>query len=180
MPQIVVTTVGGEPIRSLLVQDTDLERQVGALLEALPDLPLYIDDQLVTPELRASLLHQAAKRRESTRIEGEMTPEEFREANEALVRGYEDLRRVQFNSARELAQLVQTHNQAALEDGIKTRFMLHQCLEDIHADELGAPVRARTNIPRPDAGTETPVIEGNAWTRANQRWQARADGYRKK
>lgn len=176
MPRIVVTTISGEPIRSLQVQDTDLARQVTALIEALPDLPLYIEGQELPPEQRASLLHQA----EQLRMAEVMTPEKFREAASALAYGYEELRRVQLEGARELALLVQTQNQAVLEEGIKARFMLHQCLVDItDAGDPGTTVSVKVSIPRPDAGAEIPVVEGNAWTRANQRWQARHQGFKK-
>ncbi len=179
MPRIVVTTISGEPIRSLWVPDADLERQAGTLIEALPDLPLYIEGEEITPELRASLLTQAAQLREATRMAGDLTPEKIRETNDALVHCCEELTRVQLDRAREFALLVRTQNETVLEDGVRARFMLHQCVEDITAGELGTPARVKANITRPYAGTETPVIEGNAWTRAKQRWQARGEGYKK-
>ncbi len=179
MPRVVVTTISGEPIRSLQVQDVDLARHLVTLIEALPDLPLYVEGEQLLPEQRASLMQQAEQLREATRRAEVMTPESIREATSALADGYEALRRAQLEGARELAVLVRTHNQATLEDGVKARFMLHQCLQDIDGSDLGTRVTVRARIPRPDSGTETPVVEGNAWTRANQRWQARHERFRK-
>ena len=111
------------------------------LIETLPNLPIYIEGEELLPEQRAALIHQAGVLRQATsRIAEDMTPDEFRRTSGTLRECYEDLRRLHFSSARELGLLVQAHNAAVVEEGIKARFYLHQSLQDIDAIDTSVAV----------------------------------------
>jgi len=45
VPRIVVTTAGGDPVRSFWASNGELVRRVVEMIEALPDLPLYIEGE---------------------------------------------------------------------------------------------------------------------------------------
>jgi len=178
VPRIVVTTAGGDPVRSFWASNGELVRRVVEMIEALPDLPLYIEGEELPREQRASLLAQAAQVREATtRAAQAMTPG----GPDELMRGYDELRRVTFHSARELSLLVLTHNRAVVEDSIKARYLLHQSLDDIDAIERSVTVaRVKKSLAeRPAPGTAEVVTtqrSNGLSSRIKQRWRRRHTG----
>ena len=178
MPRIVVTTAGGDPVRNLWVSNAELVRRVVELIETLPDLPLYIEGEELPREQRASLLAQAAQVREATmRTAQAMTPGTF----DDLLRGYDELRRVTFQSARELSLLVLTHNRAVVEDSIKARYLLHQSLDDIDSIERSVTVaRVKRSLMEPRAPGTTQVVttqrDDGLRSRLKQSWHKRHTG----
>ena len=178
MPRIVVTTAVGDPLRDLWVSDAGLVRCVIEMIEKLPDLPLYIEGEQLPREQRASLLAQAAQVREvTTRTAQTMNPVTV----DDLLRGYDELRRVTFQSARELSLLVLTHNRAVVEDSIKARHLLHQSLDDIDSIERSVTVaRVKKGLVERRAPGTTQVVttqRGNGLpSRLNSRWHKRHTG----
>lgn len=159
MARVVLTAADGLPLVDREVQDAAVMQFVAGLIEKLPDLPIYIEGQQLLPEQRAALIHQAeALRQANSRIKEDMTPEEFRRNTGTLRECYEDLRRLHFSSARELGLLVQAHNAAVVEEGIKARFYLHQSLQDIDAiDQSVTVARVRKRLETPDARSFQPI-----------------------
>ena len=194
MPRLVVTTADGIPVRDLSVSDTGFVPRIVELIETLPGLPLYIEGELLLPEQRASLLHQAAQLREAAaRMKEDMTPAEFKQATGALAqcfeelrRGYDELRRMHFQSAREIGVMVQTHNRAVIEEGVKARFLLHQSLDDIDAmDRSTTVVKIKKGLgtAEPPAPTgPVPVVlmpRDGLWDRLKGSWHERHEGRKK-
>lgn len=159
MARVVLTAADGLPLVDKEVPDAIVMQTAVGLIEAHPDLPIYIEGELLLPEQRAALIHQAeALRQAKLRIKEDMTPEEFRRNAATLRECYEDLRRLHFSSARELGLLVQAHNAAVVEEGIRARFYLHQSLEDIDAIDTSATVaRVRRRVEAPDARSFAPI-----------------------
>ncbi len=159
MARVVLTAADGLPLVEKKVPDAAVMQTVVGLIQAHPDLPIYIEGELLLPEQRAALIHQAeALRQANLRIKEDMTPEEFRRSAATLRECYEDLRRLHFSSARELGLLVQAHNAAVVEEGIRARFYLHQSLEDIDAIDTSATVaRVRRSVEGPDARSFAPI-----------------------
>jgi len=148
MPRVVVTAADGSMVLDRDVQDAVVMQFVVELIETLPNLPIYIEGEELLPEQRAALIHQAGVLRQATsRIAEDMTPDEFRRTSGTLRECYEDLRRLHFSSARELGLLVQAHNAAVVEEGIRARFYLHQSLEDIDSIDTSVTVaRVRRSL----------------------------------
>ena len=141
MARVVLTAADGLPLKDKKVPDAEVVQTVVELIQDHPDLPIYIEGELLLPEQRAALIHQAeALRQANLRAKADMTPDEFRRSAATLRECYEDLRRLHFSSARELGLLVQAHNAAVVEEGIRARFYLHQSLEDIDAIDTSAAV----------------------------------------
>ena len=182
MPRIVVTTADGAPLRNLWVSNAELVRRVVELIESLPDLPLYIEGEELPREQRASLLIQAAQVREATaRTAQDMAPHTLVATYEDLLRGFDELRRMHFQSARNLGLLVQTHNRAVVEDGIRARFLLHQSLDDIDAIDRSVTVaRLKRSLVEPRAPGTTQVVttqrDDGLRSRLKQGWHKRHTG----
>ena len=182
MPRIVVTTAVGDPLRDLWVSDAELVRCVIEMIEKLPDLPLYIEGEKLPREQRASLLAQAAQVREVTTLTAQaMAPHTLVATYEDLLRGYDELRRVTFQSARELSLLVLTHNRAVVEDSIKARYLLHQSLDDIDAIDRSVTVaRLKRSLVEPRAPGTTQVVttqrDDGLRSRLKQSWHKRHTG----
>ena len=182
MPRIVVTTADGAPLRNLWASNAELVRRVVELIESLPDLPLYIEGEELPREQRASLLIQAAQVREATaRTAQDMAPHTLVATYEDLLRGFDELRRMHFQSARDLGLLVQTHNRAVVEDGIRARFLLHQSLDDIDAIDRSVTVaRLKRSLVEPRAPGTTQVVttqrDDGLRSRLKQGWHKRHTG----
>ncbi len=159
MAWVVLPAADGQLLVDDEVPDAIVMQTVVGLIQTRPDLPIYIDGEMLLPEQRAALIHQAkALRQTNLRIKEDMTLDEFRLNCATLREGYEDLRRLHFSSARELGLLVQAHNAAVIEEGIRARFYLHQSLEDIDSvDTSVTVVRARRNLETPDPRTFAPI-----------------------
>lgn len=141
MPRVVVTAADGSPLLDRDVRDAVVVEFVVQLIETLPSLPIYIEGEELLDEQRDALIHQARALRQATsRVAEDMTPDEFQRTSGTLRECYEDLRRLHFSSARELGLLVQAHNAAVVEEGIKARFYLHQSLQDIDAIDTSVAV----------------------------------------
>ena len=182
MAWVTLIAADGQYLVDEAVPDAIVMQTVVGLIQTHPDCPIYIEGELLLPEQRTALLHQAKAlhqtnlrikedmtRESSLRIKEDMTLEEFRLTCGTLRAGYEDLRRqhlssyedlrrLHLSSARELGLLVQAHNAAVIEEGIRARFYLHQSLEDIDSvDTSVTVVRARRNLEAPDPRTFAPI-----------------------
>lgn len=191
VPRIVVTA-NGEIVRNLWVPDAELVRCVVELIETMPDLPLYIEGDELPAEQRTSLLYQAAEvRAAQKRLTQDLAPAEFKQVVGALAlgleevrQGCEELRRMQLQGAREFGVLVQTHNRAVLEDSVRARHLLHQCIDDIDAIDRGVAVaKLKRGLEPPRTSGAPPVVvqvsEGGFVNRAKSYWRDRHEGGKK-
>lgn len=160
MPRVVATAADGSILVDHEVPEDLVMRCVVEFAENFPNLPIYIEGEMLLDEQRVAILHQArVLRRATSRIAEDMTHDEFRRTTGTLRECFEDLRRLHISSARELGLLVQAHNAAVVEEGIRARFYLHQSLEDIDAIDASHTIaRVRRNLEiTPDARHFTPI-----------------------
>jgi len=183
MPRLVVTTVHGDPIRSLHVSPAALAKQVILLIETYPDLPIYIEGVELIPEQRASLLKQEEQVRKTVaRVQDAMTPAVFRSEADALNQCLRALYRLQIESAQEFASVVQAHNRAVLEEAAKQRYLLNESLQDIDTIDRSVTVaRFKRSIeppkqPPPQEAVSLSERAALAWTAMNERWAAKQRG----
>ena len=114
MARVVLPAADGlPPLVDEEVPDAIVMQTVVGLIEAHPDLPIYIEGQMLLPEQRAALIHQAnVLRQAKLRVQEDMTPEEFRRSTATLRECYEDLRRLHFSSSLKGATRLRCHQGA--------------------------------------------------------------------
>jgi len=146
MRRMVVSTSSGEYIREADVDEQELVASVVTLSQVLPELGIYIDGQLVTPEVRQAMtaaLAAAASATEAPLPE----PARLKEYSETLKQSFADLHQgyVQFirdtqEWARRSGELLIERERQFADEAVRQRKLTSQSLADI--DLLGRSIKA--------------------------------------
>ena len=147
MRRMVVSTSSGEFIREADVEEHELVASVVTLSHVLPELGIYIDGQLVTPEVRQAMTAALAAAAASTAEAPLPEPARLKEYSETLKQSFADLHQgyVQFiRDTQELARrsgelLIERERQFA-DEAVRQRKLTSQSLADI--DLLGRSIKA--------------------------------------
>lgn len=147
MRRMVVSTSSGEYIREADMDEQELVASVVTLSQVLPELGIYIDGQLVTPEVRQAMTAALAAAAASATEAPLPEPARLKEYSETLKQSFADLHQgyVQFiRDTQELARrsgelLIERERQFA-DEAVRQRKLTSQSLADI--DLLGRSIKA--------------------------------------
>jgi hypothetical protein len=146
MRRMVVSTSSGEYIREADVDEQQLVASVVTLSQVLPELGIYIDGQLVTPEVRQAMT--AALAAATSAAEAPLPePARLKEYSETLKQSFADLHQgyVQFirdtqEWARRSGELLIERERQFADEAVRQRKLTSQSLADI--DLLGRSIKA--------------------------------------
>ncbi len=151
MRRMVVSTSSGEYIREADLEEHELVASVVTLSQVLPELGIYIDGQLVTPEVRQAMtaaLAAATAAATASASEAPLPdPARLKEYSETLKQSFADLHQgyVQFirdtqELARRSGELMIERERQFADEAVRQRKLTSQSLADI--DLLGRSIKA--------------------------------------
>jgi hypothetical protein len=148
MRRMVVSTSSGEYIREADMDEQQLVASVVTLSQVLPELGIYIDGHLVTPEVRQAMTAALAAAATSAASEAPLPePARLKEYSETLKQSFADLHQgyVQFirdtqEWARRSGELLIERERQFADEAVRQRKLTGQSLADI--DLLGRSIKA--------------------------------------
>jgi len=161
MRRLVVTTESGEMVQAIDVEEHALVGQVLGYLGMWPTASFYIDGQLVSDSDLAAV--KAAARAAATEVPPP-TPEKVKDYNETLQQAFDDVRRAQVQTMRDMADCTRLFGQVLIEqqrqfadEAARQREITRKSLDDV--DLLGRCVKATqfNNNVLAVAGTSDPL-----------------------
>lgn len=147
MRRLVVTTESGEMVDAIDVEMQGLVDKVLGYLRVLPTASFYVDGQLV-PQEDIEAVKAAASAAASATVAAETpTPEKLKDYNETMQQAFDDVRRTQVQTMRDMTECTRLVGQVLLEqqrqfadEAARQREMTRKSLDDV--DLLGRCVKA--------------------------------------
>lgn len=148
MRRLVVTTESGEKFDSIDVETQGLVDKVLGYLRVMPSASFYVDGQLVPQEDVEAVKAAASAAAAAASAAAETpTPEKLKDYNETMQQAFDDVRRTQVQTMRDMVECTRLVGQMLLEqqrqfadEAARQREMTRKSLDDV--DLLGRCVKA--------------------------------------